>query len=61
MTNEKRHPKAISDRDLQMETKLEVDPMLRLSEGRANPLQIALVGLVSIGVLGLVAWAISQP
>jgi len=40
---------------------LEADPMLRLSEGRAGPLQIGVVGLVAIAVIGLAAWAISQP
>jgi hypothetical protein len=61
MAIEKRHPKPISDRDLQKEIELEADPMLRLSEGRAGPLQIGVVGLVAIAVIGLVAWAISQP
>ena len=61
MTKEKRHPKPISDRDLQKEIELEADPMLRLSEGRASPLQIGVVGLVAIVIIGLVAWAMSQP
>jgi hypothetical protein len=61
MANEKRHPKPISDRDLQKEIELEADPMLRLSEGKASPLQIGVVGLVGIVIIGLVAWAISQP
>ena len=38
MANEKRHPKPISDRDLQKEIELEADPMLKLSEGRASPI-----------------------
>jgi hypothetical protein len=61
MANEKRHPKPISDRDLQKEIELEADPMLRLSEGKASRLQIGVVGLVAIVIIGLVAWAISQP
>ncbi|MGA9456446.1 MAG: hypothetical protein WBV43_13355 [Pseudolabrys sp.] len=61
MANEKRHPKPISDRDLQKEIELEADPMLRLSEGRASPIQIGVVGLVAIVIIGLVAWAMSQP
>ena len=61
MANEKPHPKPISDRDLQKEIELEADPMLRLSEGKASPLQIGVVGLVAIVIIGLVAWAISQP
>jgi hypothetical protein len=61
MANEKRHPKPASDRDLQKEIELEADPMLRLSEGKASPLQIGVVGLVAIVIIGLVAWAISQP
>ena len=61
MTKEKRHPKPISDRDLQKKIELEADPMLRLSEGRASPLQIGVVGLVAIVIIGLVAWAMSQP
>jgi hypothetical protein len=61
MANEKRHPKPISDRDLQKEIELEADPMLRLSEGRASRLQIGVVGLVAIVIIGLVAWAMSQP
>jgi hypothetical protein len=61
MTKEKRHPKPISDRDLQKEIELEADPMLRLSEGRASPNQIGVVGLVAIVIIGLVAWAMSQP
>lgn len=61
MTKEKRHLKPISDRDLQKEIELEADPMLRLSEGRASRLQIGVVGLVAIVIIGLVAWAMSQP
>ena len=61
MANEKRHPKAISDRDLKTEVALEADPMLRLSEGRASPLQIGVVGLIAIVVIGLVVWATSKP
>ena len=61
MANEKRHPKPKSDRDLQKEIELEADPMLRLTEGSASPIQIGVVGLVAIMIIGLVAWAMSQP
>ena len=60
MANEKRHPKPKSDRDLQKEIELEADPMLRLSEGRASPIQIGVVGLVAIMIIGLVAWVSSS-
>jgi hypothetical protein len=44
VANEKPPKKLSADRDLRMDTELEADPMLRLSEGRASPLQIAVVG-----------------
>jgi hypothetical protein len=43
------------DSDARME--FEPDPMLRLSEGKATPIQILLVGLVGIAIIGIVAWA----
>jgi hypothetical protein len=62
MANERQQPKpASADPDLRMETELEADPMLRLSEGRASRLQIASVALAIVVIIGVVAWAISQP
>ena len=56
MQEGQRQPKGKSvDSDVQME--FEPDPMLRLSEGRATPMQILLVGLVGIAIIGTVAWA----
>ena len=52
---------ASADPDLRMETELEADPMLKLSEGRASGIQIAGVGLAIIVIVAVVAWAISQP
>ena len=41
MADERQRPKpASADPDLRMETELEADPMLKLSEGRASRLQI---------------------
>jgi len=50
-----------ADPDLRMDTELEADPMLRLSEGKASPLQIAFVGLAIIAIIVVVAWAMTQP
>jgi hypothetical protein len=62
MTDKRQRPKpASADPDLRMETELEADPMLRLSEGRASGLQIAGVGLAIIVIIAVVAWGISQP
>ena len=62
MANKRQQPKpASADPDLRMETELEVDPMLRLSEGRASRLQIAGVALAIVVIIGVVAWALSQP
>ena len=44
-----------------METDLEADPMLTLSEGRASGLKIASVGLAVIVIIAVLAWGISQP
>jgi hypothetical protein len=60
MVNEKQRPVS-ADPDLRMETELEADPMLRLSEGKASPLQIWVVGLVIVATIALVVWALSQP
>jgi hypothetical protein len=43
--------------DSDVRTEFEPDPMLRLSEGKATPIQILLVGLVGIAIIGTVAWA----
>ena len=62
MADERQRPKpASADPDLRMETELEADPMLKLSEGRASGLQIAGVGLAIIVIIAVVAWGISQP
>ena len=62
MANERQQPKpASADPDLRMETELEADPMLTLSEGRASGLKIASVGLAVIVIIAVVAWGISQP
>ena len=62
MADERQRPKpASADPDLRMETELEADPMLKLSEGRASRLQIASVALAIVAIIGVVAWAISQP
>ena len=61
MANERQHLKpASADPDLRMDTELEADPMLRLSEGRASKLQIAAVGLAIVVIIALVVWAMSQ-
>ena len=62
MADERQRPKPASAfPDLRMETELEADPMLKLSEGRASRLQIAGVGLAIIVIVAVVAYAISQP
>ena len=62
MDNGKQQRKPPSaDPDLRMDTELEADPMLRLSEGKASPLQIAFVGLAIIAIIVVVAWAMTQP
>ena len=62
MADERQRPKpASADPDLRMETELEADPMLKLSEGRASGLQIASIGLAIIVIVAVVAWGISQP
>ena len=60
MANEKQRSVS-ADPDLRMDTELEADPMLRLSEGKASPLQIAFVGLAIIAIIVVVAWAMTQP
>src|SRR5262249_46232222 len=57
MADETQRKTASADPDVQMDLKLEPDPMLRLSEGRASPLQIALVGGAILVVMGVVVWA----
>ena len=62
MADERQRPKPVSaDPDLRMETELDADPMLKLSEGRASGLKIASVGLAIIVIVAVVAWGISQP
>jgi len=62
MVNGKQEPKPGSvDPDLRMDTELEADPMLRLSEGKASRLQITVIGLVAIVIVGVVIWSMSQP
>ena len=61
MANETQRKTASADPDVRMDTELEPDPMLRLSEGKASPLQIALVGGAVLVVMGVVVWAMSQP
>ena len=58
MANEK--PPASADPDVQADMRLEPDPMLRLSEGKASPLQIALIGVMILVVVGVVVWSMSQ-
>jgi hypothetical protein len=56
MQESQRQPKGKSlDSDVQ--TEFEPDPMLKLSEGKATPIQILLVGLIGIAIIGTVAWA----
>ena len=59
MTKNKGQQKRAPDPDLRMETDLEADPILRSSEGRANPLQIGFFCLVVIATIGVVVWAVS--
>jgi len=62
MVNGKQEPKPGSvDPHLRMDTELEADPMLRLSEGKASRLQITVIGLVAIVIVGVVIWSMSQP
>jgi hypothetical protein len=62
MANVRQQPKpASADPDLRMETALEPDPMLKLSEGKASPLQIVVVALAGFAAIGVVVWALSQP
>ena len=56
MQQGQRQPK-VKSVDSDARTEFEPDPMLRLSEGRATPIQILLVGLVGIAIIGTVAWA----
>ena len=61
MANERQQPKpASADPDLRMDTALEADPMLRLSEGRASRLQIASAALVIVVIIGVVLWAMNR-
>ena len=60
MANEKRQS-ASADPDVRRDAELEADPMLRLSEGKASPLQIAVVCLASIAIVAAVVWAMAQP
>ena len=62
MADERRQPKpASADPDLRMETELEADPLLKLSEGKASGLQIAGAALAIFVIIAVVAWAISRP
>ena len=62
MANGKQRRKpASTDPDLRMDAELEADPMLRLSEGRAGTLQIAVIGLAAAVIVGMVIWSMSQP
>ena len=56
MQEGQRQPRAKSE-DSDVRIEFEPDPMLKLSEGRATPIQILLVGLVGIAIIGTVAWA----
>jgi hypothetical protein len=47
--------------DVRMDTELEADPMLTLSEGKASGLQIASVALAIIAIVAVVAYGLSQP
>jgi len=60
MANEKGRS-ASTDPDVRMDTELEADPMLKLSEGTASPLQIAVVCLAAVAIVAVVAWAVIQP
>jgi hypothetical protein len=62
MANERQEPKpASADPDLRMDTELEADPMLTLSEGKASGVQIVSVGLAIIVIVAVVAYGLSQP
>ena len=62
MANERQEPKpASADPDVRMDTELEADPMLTLSEGKASGLQIASVALAIIAIVAVVAYGLSQP
>jgi len=62
MANARQQPKpASADPDLRMETALEADPMLTLSEGKASGVQIVSVGLAIIVIIAVVAYGLSQP
>ena len=43
-----------------MDAELEADPMLKLSEGTASPLQMVIVCLAAISIVAVVAWAVAQ-
>jgi len=59
MINEKKQSKSVStDPDLLMETELEADPILKLSESRVSRLQIWIGGLVAIVIMGAMLWAL---
>jgi len=59
MINEKKQSKSVStDPDLLMETELEADPILKLSESRVSRLQIWIGGLVAIVIVGAMLWAL---
>jgi hypothetical protein len=62
MANERQKPKpASTDPDVRMDTELEADPMLTLSEGKASGVQIVSVGLAIIVIVAVVAYGLSQP
>jgi len=62
IANERQEPKpASADPDLRIETELQADPMLTLSEGKASGVQIASVGLAIIVIITVVLYGISQP
>jgi hypothetical protein len=62
MANERQKPKpASTDPDVRMDTELEADPMLTLSEGKASGVQIVSVGLAIIVIIAVVAYGLSQP
>ena len=59
MINEKKQSKSAStDPDFLMESELEADPILKLSESRVSRLQILIGGLVAIVIMGAMLWAI---
>jgi hypothetical protein len=59
MINEKKQSKPTSaDPNLLMETELEADPILKLSESRVSRLQILIGGLVAIVIMGAMLWAL---